>query len=244
MTYINWDLPFCFDPTTFETVPLGTEGAECAPTYGLYGGGGYPGPEELLVKQNGNPYSYNKLVQLSDRGPVDIADYYFYEHDVLSMGPYSPEADVHLLNRLVALDASYDAGASLYAGGATLAMLASLEAHGFLFDFLSLSQVIAAFTDAFNDIEYGLQNLPPNELASAWTYFLALTDLDNFAFASTTTSFREEFSELAAMNTLNEVLDAREGDAPADTGLPFPGTTDSLMFEYNAFTYDLVRDWA
>lgn len=246
MAHINWDLPFYFDPETFQSVPPGTPGAESAPTYGKYGGAGYSSGQPggvPLTKLDGSPYGYIQLLLMgnTDQDPADYLDYLFYRHDIGTSGPiYSPWADIGLLTSLIVLDASYDPEASLYAGGATIGMLGSLAAHGFLDD-LPLWLVFAGLNDAIQDIEYGLSNLPQGELDDALAFLFEPSGPDTFAlnFEITTSTGGEEFLELVAMNALNGFLDGGEaGNAPLDTGFPLPGTTEYTL-EFNVFTRDL-----
>ena len=246
MAHINWDKPFYFDPSTFESVPPGTPGAERAPTYGKYGGAGYSSGEfggDLLARPDGSPLGYGQLLFWgnSNQDPADYVDYLFYRHDIGTSGPvYTPSADLSLLTSLVLLDARYDPEASLYAGGATIGMLGSLAAHGFLDD-LPLSFIVAAVADAVRDIEFGLQNLPSDELAEGLAFLFEPSGPVTYVldFSITTSTVGEEFFELLAMNTLNGLLDAGEADnAPLDTGFPAPGTTEYTL-EFNLFTRDL-----
>jgi hypothetical protein len=246
MAHINWDQPFYLDPATFESVPPGTPGALLFPTYGNYGGAGYSSGEfggVPLTNLSGMPLTYGQLLFFgnSDQDPADILDYFFYRHDIGTSGPvYSPSADIALLTSLILLDASYDAEASLYAGGAAIGMIGSLAAHGFLDD-LPLSFIIAGLTDAIRDIEYGLEHLPDAELADALAFFFEPTGPDTFAFdfSITTSTVGEEFLERLALNALNGLLDGDEPDnVPLMTGFPVPGTTEYTL-EFNVFTRDL-----
>jgi hypothetical protein len=188
------------------------------------------------------PLSYAQLLFFgnSDQDPTDIADYLFYRHDVATLGTYSPMGDIVLLSSLILLDTSYDPGASLYAGGASLGMIGSLAAHGFLDD-LPLWFIIAGVSDAIRDIKFGLENLPADELDDALAFFFEPSGPDTFAldFSITTSTVGEEFLELLAMNTLNGLLDGGEIDnVPLNTGFPAIGTTEYTL-EFNVFTRDL-----
>ena len=251
MSHINWDELFFIDPQTGESVPPGTPDAIAFPTYGNYGGAGYSAGEfggTLLTQPDGSAYSYAQLVSIGtpNEDPVDQLDYLFYRHDVASAaaGPgYSNAqalADATLLQGMVQLNTNYDPEASLYAGGAELAMLGDLGIHGEL-GLLSPTQLLAALTDAAHDIKFGLDHLPQTELATALNDMLHPTADPNtfrFDFAVTTNSFAQQFAEIAVMNTLNAVLDAGESDnVPLHIGF-FPGTTD-YAFTYNIATHDL-----
>jgi hypothetical protein len=144
------------------------------------------------------------------------------------------------LTSLFLLDASYDPGASLFSGGAMIGMLGSLAAHGFL-DTLPLSFIVATVAVAVNDIEYGLQNLPDDELDDALAFLFEQSGPDTFVidFSITTSTVGEELLEGFALNTLNGLLDGGEPDnVPLDTGFPMPGTTNYTL-EFNVFTRDL-----
>jgi hypothetical protein len=126
-----------------------------------------------IPKPNGDPYSYNKLVKLGDdetQDPKGMSDYFYYEHDAelaKAGSGYTTEhaqADINLIESLTLNDTSYsnDAEATLYDGFATLAMIGRLLINDQL-DQISPTLLLAAATDAVNDIEYGLQNLPTEE---------------------------------------------------------------------------------
>jgi hypothetical protein len=250
--YINWDRPFFIDPSTGESVPEGTEGAVPFPTYGNYGGGGYSAGEfggELITEADGSPYSYDDLLDEGNelQDPVDLLDYLSYRHDLASAntGPgydaAQAQADATHLSNVVALNARPDPEMALYAGATTFGMIGSLALHGFL-GVLSPLQVLAAVTDAVRDIHYGLKKMPPLELADALNFIFEPSEDANvfvFDFAITTTSFRQELAELAAMRALNAVLDRGElDDVTLNTGFPFAGTSEYYL-AYNAITGDL-----
>jgi hypothetical protein len=254
MAYINWDKPFYVDPSTGESVAPGTLGAIPVPTYGHYVGGfGYSAAVfggVLIVQGNGSPYS--SMDELNANGTdeqdaVDIIDYHAYVHDVRSSltGPVytalQAQADAALLGSVVALDSHYDPEAALMAGVISFGMVGSLALHGYL-NVLSPFQLIGALTDAVRDIDYGLDNLPPGELADALNFIFEPTGDPNvfvFDFAIRTTSFRQEFVEVIVMNTLNAIIDGGEADnVPLSTGFPFPGTSDYHL-AYNAVTGDI-----
>lgn len=252
MTYINWERTFSLDPLTGEFVPDGTDGALEFPTYGNYGGGGYSAGEfgrELLTTSSGRPLSQTQLtLRGSDTDdPVDRLDYLFYRHDVVSddIGePYTraqAKDDVSLVKSLIKLDASYDPEASLYAGGVTFAMLGRLSLHDQL-DLLSPKALIAATQDAVGDIQYGLENLPQQDLVAALgTLFDPTSEPGVFAFDFDvrTTSVRQELVEFVAMNALNDAIDAGEADdAPLDTGFPVSGVSE-YQLTFNLVTRDL-----
>lgn len=251
MSNINWETPFYLDLATGESSATAMAGWIAFPTFGHYGGGGsFSAGEfggELITNPDGSPYSYKKLLKFGDdnQDPVDKLDYLFYRHDVLSAqaGPgytqAQADADISLLKSLVKLDASYDAEASLYAGFASLGMIGDLAIHNDL-DLLSPSLLIAALGDAAGDIEYGLDNLPPQELALVLGSIFEQTGPTTFAFdfSITTSSFTEEALEWVALNAVDAALDFGEGDPPLNTGFPFPGTSD-YQLSYDVLTHDL-----
>ncbi len=253
MAHINWDKPFFIDPSTGESVPPLTPGAIAFPTYGNYAGGNSYSAGEfggaLITQPGGSPYSFAELntIGTPEQDAVDIIDYFSYVHDVRSSqaGPVyniaQAQADALLLSSVVAVDSHYDPEASLYAGSISLGMIGSLALHGFL-NVLSPFQLIGALTDAVRDIDYGLDNLPPDELADALNFIFEPTadpEIFVFDFAIRTTSFRQEFVEVIAMNTLNAIIDGGEADnVPLSTGFPFPGTSNYEL-AYNAITGDL-----
>jgi hypothetical protein len=230
-------------------VPPNTPGALSLPTYGNFGGAGYSSGVlgGMPLTFGGMPLTWAQLVFFgnADQEPKDIADYLFYRHDVGTLGPvYSPIPDIVLLTSLIVLDASYDPGASLFVGGASLGMIGSLAAHGFLDD-LPLSFVLAGLVDAVQDIEYGLQNLPQlpqDELLEAMAFFFEPSGQDDIFvldFSITTSTVGEEFLELLAINALNGLLDDGEpGNLPIETGFPVMGTTEYTL-EFNVLTRDL-----
>lgn len=252
MAYIQWEKPFFVDPATGEIVLAGTEGAVPLPTYGNYGGGGYSAGAfggEPLTTLSGEPLTQDELTQLGSdlQDPRDALDFRFYLHDVASNDvgePYDQEqaqADAALVEDLVELDARYDPEASLYAGGATLGMIARLALNDEL-DALSLPLLVVATEDAVGDIRYGLENLPQQELVSALALLFEPTAQEGvfaFDFDVTTTSLDEEVVEYLALNALNDAVDSGEADdAPVDTGLPFSGTSDYRL-TFNVATRDL-----
>jgi hypothetical protein len=253
MAHINWETPFYVDPTTGESVPAGTPGAIPVPTYGNYvGGSGYSAGEfggALITGPGGVPYSFAELnaIGTDDQDAVDIIDYYSYVHDVRSsqVGPLynaaQAQADAQLLGAVVVVDSHYDPEAALMAGVISLGMVGSLALHGYL-NVLSPFQLVTAISDAVNDIEYGLKNLPEGELDQALNFIFEPTadpEIFVFDFAIRTTSFRQEFLEVIAMNALNAIIDGGEADnEPLSTGFPFPGTSHYELL-YNAATGDI-----
>jgi hypothetical protein len=184
---------------------------------------------------------------MDEEDAVDIIDYFSYVHDVRSSqtGPVynlaQAQADAQLLGSVVAFDSRYDAEVALYAGSISLGMIGSLALHGFL-NVLSPFQLLGALTDAVKDIDYGLDNLEGEELEDALNFIFEPTGDPNvfvFDFAIKTTSFRQEFAEVIAMNALNAIIDGGEADnSPLTTGFPFPGTSHYEL-AYNAMTGDL-----
>jgi hypothetical protein len=254
MTNINWTKPFFLNPTTGTTsfpAPDPLAGTVVPfPTYGHYGGGHYAENQAydgtLLTKPDGSPLGYAQLLALgnSDQDPVDKLDYLSYRHDVLTSGPvYSPFPDIDLLNRLILLDSSYDPGASLYDGFATIGMIGSIAAHGYLSS-VSPFLLIAGFVDALKDIEFGLENLPQPELGVALNFLFEPTPDPNvfvLDFMLTTTSFSQKLVERAVMKTVDAIWDGGEGDPPLNTGFPLPGTTDyQLVFTVGTHDLDII----
>jgi hypothetical protein len=252
MSFINWTMPFYLNPTTGETSypdpdPLAGIVVPSL-TYGNYGGGHYSEgvayDGQLLTKPDGSPMGYNRLLAHGTGGevPKDYLDFLNYRHDVLTSGPvYSPSADIDFLNRLIVY-LSIDPEANLYAGFAELGMIVSLAIHDYL-DELSPLQLIAGFTDAVNQIEYGLENLEPEELTLALNFLFVPAGGDVYArgFSITTTSFAEELLELTLLGTADAILDGDEGDPPLNTGFPFPGETDyQLVFTVGTHDLDLI----
>jgi hypothetical protein len=251
MVYINWERTFPVDPSTGEVLPIGKAGALEIPTYGNYGGGGYSagGVGELLTTSSGRPLSQTHLTKLGSafEDPVDRLDYLFYRHDVVSndVGESydrgQAKADASLVKSLIKLDASYDPEASFYAGGATLAMIGRLAIHDKL-HILPPKVLIAAVEDAVGDIQYGLENLPQQELVAALgSLFEPTSDPGVFAFdfEVETTSIRQEFIEYIALNALNDAIDFGEvDDTPLDTGFPVSGVSEYRL-KFDVATRDL-----
>jgi hypothetical protein len=251
MVYINWERTFPVNPSTGEVLPIGTAGALEIPTYGNYGGGGYSAGDfgELLTSSAGRPLSQTHLTKLGSafEDPVDRLDYLFYRHDVVSNDVGEPydrgqaKADVSLVKSLIKLDASYDPEASFYAGGATLAMIGRLAINDKL-HILPPKVLIAAVEDAVGDIQYGLENLPQQELVAALGgLFEPTSDPGVFAFdfEVETTSIRQEFIEYIALNALNDAIDFGEvDDTPLDTGFPVSGVSEYRL-KFDVATRDL-----
>jgi hypothetical protein len=252
MSFINWsDDLFYISLVTGESVPEGTPGAIGFWTYGNYGGAGYAAGEfggELPAKPNGKAYNEHQLLKAGDanQDPVDGLDFIFYQHDFASAQAGSgyteaqAAADLALIKSLIKFDPGTDAEASFYAGVTTIAMLGSLAIHSEL-DLLSPRLLAKAVEDAAGDIRYGLENLPPAELANLLTLFTPTLDPFVFTldFALITSTPAQEADELLAMSALNLALDAGEiDDVPLDTGFPVPGTTD-YQLALNVMTHDL-----
>ncbi|WP_201865083.1 hypothetical protein [Microvirga soli] len=252
MALINWGRTFPVDPSTGEVLPVGTEGALDLPTYGNYGGGGYSAGEfggKLLTASSGRPLSLTRLTKLGSESedPLDVLDYLFYRHDVASndvgerYDRAQAKADASLVKSLIKLDASYDPEASFYAGGATLAMIGRIAINDKL-HFLSPNLLITAVEDAVGDIQYGLENLPQQELIVALGALFEPTPetgVFTFDFEVETTSVRQEFVEYLALNALNDAVDFGEADdAPLNTGFPVSGVSD-YQITFNLLTRDL-----
>ncbi|MDP8920660.1 MAG: hypothetical protein M3O00_17625 [Pseudomonadota bacterium] len=252
MAFINWDKTFPVDPSTGEVLPVGREGALELPTYGNYGGGGYSAGEfggQLLTTSSGRPLSQTRLTTLGSKSedPVDRLDYLFYRHDVASNDvgeAYTrgqARADVSLIKSLIKLDASYDPEASLYAGSASFAMIGRLAINDKL-HLVSPKVLIAAVEDAVGDIQYGLENLPHQELVAALgKLFEPTSDPGVFAFdfEVETTSFRQEVVEYVALNALNDAIDFGDADdAPLNTGFPVGGVSE-YQLTFNIANRDL-----
>jgi hypothetical protein len=216
MSAINWDDLFYVNLTTGAVSDENPQdGSVAVPTFGNYGGPFNPPAEELLTKPNGDPYSYNKLVKLG-AAPEGMSDYFYYGHDVelaKAGSGYTTEhaqADINLIQSLTLNDTSYsnDAEATLYDGFVTLAMIGRLLINDQL-DQISPTLLQAAATDAVNDIEYGLQNLPTEEQTLALQTIFGLPDNDGifqFAFTFPTipgaSEFQQEVVEWSAINAV------------------------------------------
>jgi hypothetical protein len=238
MSAIRWQDPFYVNLTTGAVSEDPQEGFVAVPKYGNYGGAFNPA-EELLTKPNGDPYSYKQLVKFGDatQDPADISDYQYYIHDVESANAGSAteqaQADIHLIQSLTATDTSFDAEASLYDGVVTLAMIGQLAINDQL-DQISPTLLLAAVTDAANDIEYGLQNLPTDEQSLALEAIFGPSDDGIFQLAFTFPSIPDaselenelvEVSAIAAVAAaINEPL---QGDLVAP--IPFVGGDDYIL---------------
>jgi hypothetical protein len=195
------------------------------------------------------PLSQRQLTKLGSdcQDPLDKLGYLFYTHDVRSSevgDPYTrgqAKADVALVKSLIKLDASYDPEASLYAGAASFAMIGRLALHDYL-DLLSPKVLVAATQDAVSDIQYGLENLPQQELVTALAVLFEPTPQAGvfaFGFEVETTSLGQEFVERIAVNALNNALDFGEvDDVPLDTGFPVSGVSE-YQITFNVFTKDV-----
>jgi hypothetical protein len=178
---------------------------------------------------------------------VDRLDYLFYRHDVASNDvgeAYTrgqARADVSLIKSLIKLDASYNPEASLYAGSASFAMIGRLAINDKL-HLVSPKVLIAAVEDAVGDIQYGLENLPHQELVAALgKLFEPTSDPGVFAFdfEVETTSFRQEVVEYVALNALNDAIDFGDADdAPLNTGFPVGGVSE-YQLTFNIANRDL-----
>ena len=252
MAFINWEKTFPVDPLTGEVLPVGTERALDLPTYGNYGGGGYSAGEfggQLLTASSGRPLSLTRLTKLGSKSedPLDLLDYLFYRHDVASNDvgePYNrgqAKADASLIKSLITLDASYDPEASFYAGGTSLAMIGRLAINDKL-HLLPPKVLISAVEDAVGDIQYGLENLPQQELLAALGILFEPTSdprVFAFDFEVETTSIRQEFFEYVALNALNDAIDFGEAeDVPLDTGFPLSGVSE-YQLTFNITNRDL-----
>lgn len=219
---------------------------------GIIGGGNYAIGEigGVAPTNGGFPLTVAQLAATPNPNddPVDQLDYLSYLHDVAWLSQPTCTltgalTDLAYMNSVVQMDASYDPEASLFAGITTLGMFASITLHGFGNVLLtSPLKAVLALKDAFHDIQYGLQNLPPAELVDALNFIFEPSGDPGvfvFDFAIKTTSFRQELLEVVAMNTLNGILDGGEADnAPLNTGFPFAGTSHYEL-AYNAITGDL-----
>jgi hypothetical protein len=160
MAHINWDQPFYVDPATLLPAASGIP----LPTYGNFGGAGYS--QGVFIA---NP----DLAQF-DPVPVDALDQEFLFHDQASaLADTTAEqaaADAALIRGIEVVDqGQLDAEASLYAGGATLAMIEQLAAADSL-GLLSQGELAQASGNALENIGSGLSGLSTAEAmqAAAW----------------------------------------------------------------------------
>jgi hypothetical protein len=160
MAHINWDQPFYVDPATLQPAVSGVP----LPTYGNFGGAGYS--QGVFIA---NP----DLTQF-DPVPVDALDQEFLFHDQASAlaGTTAEQAaaDAALIRGIeVVNQEQLDAEASLYAGGATLAMIEQLAAADSL-GLLSQGELTQASGNALENIGSGLSGLNTAEAvqAAAW----------------------------------------------------------------------------
>ena len=134
------------------------------PTYGNYGGPGYTGGEYSLPGSATGPGNYALE-------PIDPLDALFRFHDMAydpGLPGYSPaarlQADVALIEGISRIpNGQLDADAAVYAGLATLAFVAQVEL--FAPDLLSDKQEVRYVRGALHDIQRGLDDLDPTELA-------------------------------------------------------------------------------
>jgi hypothetical protein len=160
MAHINWDQPFYVDPATLQPAVSGVP----LPTYGNFGGAGY---------SHGVFIANPDLTQF-DPVPVDALDREFLFHDQASAlaGTTAEQAaaDAALIRGIeVVNQGQLDAEASLYAGGATLAMIEQLAAADSL-GLLSQGELAQASGNALENIGSGLSGLNTAEAmqAAAW----------------------------------------------------------------------------
>jgi hypothetical protein len=248
MSAILWQDPFYVNLTTGAVSEEFQTGFVAVPKYGNYGGAFHP-DEELLTKHNGDPYSYKQLVKFGDetQDPFDIIDYDFYVHDaeLAKAGPgYTIDhalADIKLLEALTLTDTSYDPEASLYDALVTLGMVGRLLINDQL-DMISPTFLLAALTDAANDLEYALQHLPTNEQLLALETIFGPSDngifeLD-FTFPSIpgASEFEQEIVEFSAITAVAAAInEPSQGDMTAP--VLFGG--DDYTLRFNTLTSDL-----
>lgn len=135
------------------------------PTYGEYGGPGYTAGEYSLPGSATDPDDY-VLVK-----PIDPLDALFKFHDMAydpGLPGYNPAAlplaDVALIKGISRIpNDQLDADAAIYAGLTTLAHVAQVELVAP--DLLSDKQDVRYVWGALHDIQRGLDDLDPTELA-------------------------------------------------------------------------------
>lgn len=250
MADINWDKPFYVDPNTGETTDPANPDAIAIPTFGQYWGGNYSAGlfGGVAPTNGGQPLTLAQLLATPSTAddPAGPLDYLAYRHDVAwqSMGGYTlagAQADLAFLNAVVQLDARHDPEESLIAGITTFGMIGSITLHGFGNLLLANPlKLILSLNDAVHDIQYGLENLPSDELTLALSLIFEPAGANEFVFdfAITTRTFAQEFAERVIMKTLNGLLDGGEADnVPLNTGF-LPGTTHYEL-SYNAISGDL-----
>lgn len=218
------------------------------PTYGRYGGDDYSAGTiggETPMSDKGKPYlSYQALLKDGDgaNDPVDKLDYLFYRHDLgieLAQGDETLEAqaDADLLKALVKLNPDKidpTGEASLYAGFATLGMLIEL-AEADQLSSLSPKLIERALSDALEDIQFGLENIPEDELLDILLVVAPSGELD-FSFTVSTSTPTEAALESVLVNALNAFVDP--GEALIDT----TGDPSDYSLYVNFITRDIDFD--
>ncbi len=150
---INFDQEFVF----FSGIPV--------PTYGEYGGPGYTAGEYSPPGSATDPDDYVRVE------PIDPLDALFKVHDMAydpGLPGYNPAArplaDVALIEGISRIpNGQLDADAAVYGGLATLAFVAQVELVAP--DLLSDKQDARYVRGALHDIQRGLDDLDPTELA-------------------------------------------------------------------------------
>jgi hypothetical protein len=159
MANINWDIPFSFtvEVPLPDTLPP-TELTLFFPTYGLNGGANYTGGTF-----NASPIGLEPV-------GVDNVDLAFFDHDLASAlagtdAFAQAQADYGLLQDILDFNRHdlADPEASLYAGAAELAMIASLFLNPVGVD-LTKGELTKATRDAVRNVEYGITHLHSDEL--------------------------------------------------------------------------------
>ncbi len=164
---INFDQEFVF----FSGIPV--------PTYGEYGGPGYTAGEYSPPGSATDPDDYVRVE------PIDPLDALFRLHDMAydpGLPGYDPaalpQADVALIRGISRIpNCQLDADAAIYGGLATLAFVAQVELVAP--DLLSDRQDVRYVRGALHDIQRGLHELNPAELALVTS--LVETALDAFS---------------------------------------------------------------
>jgi hypothetical protein len=149
---INFDQPF----VSFLDFPV--------PTYGNYGGPGYTAGQYSAPGSATNPGNYALE-------PIDPLDALFRFHDMAydpGLPGYNPAArplaDVALIEGISRIpNGQLDADAAIYAGLATLAFVVQVELVAP--NLLSDKQDVRYVRGALHDIQRGLDELDPTELA-------------------------------------------------------------------------------
>ena len=146
-------------------------------TYGEYGGPGYTGGHYLPAGSASAAADYEVT-------PIDPLDALFRLHDIANDPVLSgtdplaeAQADVALIQGIARLpDPKLDAQASIYGGLATLGLIARVES-GPYDDLLSDRQDVRYTVGALEDINRGLHDLTPTEVAAATPYLHTVFDL-------------------------------------------------------------------